>query len=168
MKNGTYGGLAGQSRRVRYRNRADRLHTQHLIDEYLEPDEEPDREIPIKGRSDFLPTVAGSAVEATEEAGMQLELPLDAAVDEQRDEQRTSSVEDIPTCEEPEPARSETRHDPRPHAEDKGDPVRWGSQDITAFTETRRKDFEVGKFLYGCLIGGSAAAALLVVLQFVV
>ncbi len=164
MNNGTYGGLAGQSRRVRHRNRADRLHTQHLIEEYLEPEDEPARDIPIRGRSDFLPTVAGGLVETMVESGAQMELPLE----ETRDEPKTAAAEAAPTVAKSEQSHDGGRHDPRQSTAKSDDTVRWGSQDVTAFSETRGSDFEVGKFLYGCLIGGSAAAFVLVVLQLVI
>lgn len=165
MRNETYGGLAGQSRRVRYRNRADRLYTQQLIEEYLEPEDETDREIPIKGRSDFLPTVAGGVVETTSESGTQLELPLAVRTNEPRKE--VAAV--LPRVEQPAKPEDGKSRDFLRATRKTADTERWASQDITAFSSTRgRGDFDIGKFLYGCLIGGGAAAVVLVVLQIVI
>ena len=53
-----YGGLSGKARRRRNRSRAQRLYTKQYIDEYLEPKapSHSDRYIPIRRRSEFLPS----------------------------------------------------------------------------------------------------------------
>ncbi len=53
-------GLAGKERRIRDRRRAMRLSTRQMIQEYLEPElleSQPRRHIPIRARSEFLPSV---------------------------------------------------------------------------------------------------------------
>ncbi len=64
------GGLSGKARRNHFRGRALRLHTQQLIDEFLEPESRPartERFIPIGRRSEFLPSAAAPGSEVGDE-----------------------------------------------------------------------------------------------------
>ncbi|MGB0714987.1 MAG: hypothetical protein ACPGXK_03860 [Phycisphaerae bacterium] len=77
-------GLSGKSRRVHHKRRADRLYDLHLIDEYLEGDEQENRYIPIRHSGSFHPTMAKlseSRLESDEE--VQLELPLKLHTDDE-------------------------------------------------------------------------------------
>ena len=59
MSTTSLGGLAGKARKVHQRDQAERLFADQLIDEYLEPkspSKTPRRHVPIRKRSDFLPT----------------------------------------------------------------------------------------------------------------
>lgn len=58
MRKERRGGLSGKARKACYRRRAARLHSGQLIDELLEPQAADKRYVPIRGRSDFLPSVA--------------------------------------------------------------------------------------------------------------
>ena len=53
-----FGGLSGKARRRRHRSRSQRLFAKQLVDEYLEPKSfsRGDRYIPIRRRSEFLPS----------------------------------------------------------------------------------------------------------------
>ncbi len=63
-------GLSGKARRNRSRGRAARLYTQQMIDEYLEDkpgESRPKRFIPIRGRSEFLPSAKCPGSEVRDE-----------------------------------------------------------------------------------------------------
>lgn len=53
-----FGGLSGKARRRRHRSRSQRLYAKQLVDEYFEPKlfSRGDRYIPIRRRSEFLPS----------------------------------------------------------------------------------------------------------------
>ena len=72
------GGLSGKARKVHYRSRAARLYAQQLIDEYIEPVPQPrdrHRSIPIRGRGEFLASVAQTWHAPAASRNTQLELP---------------------------------------------------------------------------------------------
>jgi hypothetical protein len=64
------GGLSGKARRNRYKGRAARMYTQQMIDEFLEEGEresQHERYIPVRGRSEFLPSAQCPGSEVREE-----------------------------------------------------------------------------------------------------
>ena len=154
-------GLAGRERKAHYRNRAGRLFTQMLIDEYLEPtpdEADRDRFIPIRGRSDFLPAVATSVLEELSHADTQLELPLTCEDDNGRHKTQ-------------DPAKSKRNGNGKSDAV-----IRFRSQASRIAEETseqsqpaesvpstsdEKSEFTLRGFLYGCALGSGAAAVLL-------
>lgn len=74
MRKQRRGGLSGKARKARNRRRAARLHSGQLIDELVEPHAADQRCVPIRGRSDFLPSVA--QVTNVKESDRQLEFAL--------------------------------------------------------------------------------------------
>lgn len=138
------GGLSGKARKARYRHRAARLHSNKLIDDYLEPEKyqrPAERNVPIGGRSDFLPSVAH--IGNVSETNQQLELPLDGKGD--RSAFKDRSIRFNPTAD-----RAKT-FDPR-ELEPAGDE----RQGMT-------RDFTLRGFFMGCAMGSAAAALLLLV-----
>ena len=173
------GGLTGRARRARFRTRAARLHAQCLVDEYLEPDpsEYPlSRDIPIRGRSEFLPdattgtlTVMNRSKETYNTS--QLNLPLrhaDGGI------KKTATVSPLPESREPKLKRSE---DPSQTAatldESEESAIRFSKRrgpsydlfNLRNFDARRRKRVTLGGFLTGCALGTVAAGLLLLVLR---
>ena len=161
-----HGGISGKARRVRHRNRAARLYTQQMIEEYLEPGGATmtsDRYIPIRGRSDFLPSVTPNGGLFSAGADSQLELPL------------TTDASDKPVARPAQPHRS----DPEQKSDTTTDSaIRFPRDDRrTDEFDPRRLDpagakggrpagtFTIGGFLVGCAIGSAAAALVLLVVQ---
>ena len=154
-------GLCGKARRVHYRNRAARLYARQRVDEYFEYDtaEPPGhRHIPIRGRSEFLPTVARVERSAARANDGQLELPLTTAG---QADSAGRAVATTPTVPEREagptkdvvirfPSRSQS-----PVGRPFKPPMQFG----------QRNRFTVGGFLLGCAMGSAAAAAVLLVIH---
>ncbi len=153
-----HGGLSGKARRVRHRNRAARLHTQQMIEEYFEPGGATmtsDRYIPIRGRSDFLPSVTQHDGVLPAGADSQLELPLTTSASDKsvaRPEQEPDTTADA-AIRFPRDDRRTAEFDPH-----RLDPARTkGGRPAGTFT--------MGGFLVGCAIGSAAAALVLLVVQ---
>lgn len=136
------GGLSGKARKARYRHRAARLHSNKLIEDYLEPEksQRPAKQhVPIRGRGDFLPSVAH--IGNVSETNQQLELPLDRT-----EEHRTPTNRSIRF-----PADRAKTFDPRalkPAGDERGGML---------------SDFTLRGFMMGCAMGSAAAALLLLV-----
>lgn len=158
--------FSGKARRIRHRNRAARLYTQQMIDEYFEPGGRTvtsNRYIPIRGRSDFLPSVAQQDGVFPAAADSQLELSLNT---DAKDKPVTSQVHP-------------QRRDPEQKPETTADKViRFPRDDRrTAGFDPRKLDpagarrgrpggkFTIGGFLMGCAIGSAAAALVLLVVS---
>ena len=80
MSSGTFGGLAGKERRIRFRSHAARRFADDLIADYLEPFDPARRRAavaPIRGRSEFMPSVLLETNMADAMADSQLELSWD-------------------------------------------------------------------------------------------
>ncbi len=157
MSNLKQRGLSGKARRIRCRNRAVRLYSQQVIEDYLEPNTDEGargrRHIPIRGRKEFLPSIAhtsnvADARDAT--ADTQLELP--------------NALSD---------GRGIVIHladaGPQRKAEEA---LRFPRSDKSAaqFFESPEqaklnKNFTIGGFLLGCAMGSAAAALMLLVVQ---
>lgn len=156
--------LAGKARRNHHRNRAIRLHARQWIDEHLASDTEEqvnERYIPIRGRSEFLPTVAQATQSSISHRGAQLQLPLSstttgenarqaAAVAEPSSSPSTAPAKDV-AIRFPTRAKSPAGRLFKP-------PVAYN----------RRTRFTLGGFLLGCAMGSAAAAMLLLVVRVVV
>jgi hypothetical protein len=167
MENGITQGLAGRARRVFHRSRADRLFAQQSIDEYFEPDPcevRHDRFIPISRRNDFLPSVTCSILGEETEKHTQLELPLTSDGDNGRNADQTPSLavtRGDPT------ANAAIRFDPQAAAQkrrDSGDNAA-GETGPACAAVMERGSFSLRGFLFGCALGSSAAAVLLLVLS---
>ncbi len=166
------GGLSGKARRVHYRNRAVRLHTRHLIDEYLHPDavdKDWYRYIPIRGRKEFLPSIIRTGEVFTADGVRRLGLP--AGTEEKVYETARSS-----------PARGFVAGQCSEFTKDKDKVVVLSGTAPRAATldphpESRRVDpaslerrvrpetFTFAGFLVGCAMGSAAAALVLLVVQ---
>ncbi len=136
------GGLSGKARKARYRHRAARLHSNKLIEDYMEPETSQraaKQHVPIRGRGEFLPSVA--YIGNVSETNQQLELPLDRT-----EERRTPTDRSIRFPED----RTKT-FDPRalePAGDERGGKL---------------GDFTLRGFVMGCAMGSAAAALLLLV-----
>ncbi len=158
MENTGYSGLAGKARRARDLSRASRMHAQQIIDEYLYAESDawrPQRFIPIRGRSEFLPSAAFIREEPSALTHRQLELPLTAG-----------AVATLPSPDET--ARERTLPEPavQPQRDSVIRPRRAPFRPIQ-----RRKPsspFTPRGFLFGCALGSAAAAVVLLVVQLAV
>ena len=148
MENTRYNGLAGKARRARDLNRVTRMYTQQMIDEYLYPDSDtwrPERYIPIRSHSEFLPSAASNSDEQDAPTQRQLELPLtNSGTTAERS--TGANVAD-------EPRRSSVVRPPKSYFQ----PKQRRKQEQAPFTP--------GGFLFGCALGSAAAAMVLLVVQ---
>ena len=151
MENTRYNGLSGKARRARDLNRVTRMYAQQMIDEYLYPDSDtwrPERYVPIRSRSVFLPSVASISDDQDASTQRQLELSL-----------TTAGVAGVRST--GAKVADETRRDfvIRP-------------QRIPVQSKQLRKQkqspFTPGGFLFGCALGSAAAAMVLLVVQLAV
>lgn len=189
-----HGGLSGKPRRNHNRNRALRLYSQQMVNEFFEPgteDRSANRCIPIRGRNEFLPSVAQYTPTASGQHE-QLELPLastgnkipavrlgDRETVHAKDLRRQSvekgtgvttpkpnTVHSTKSSDNPStrPAKNGVIRFPRSSAPDAPLPFKPPEQ----LNRTRRKRFTIGGFLVGCAMGSAAAAALLLVIRTVI
>ncbi len=166
MQTARHQGLAGKARRRRDFGRAHRLHTQQLIEEYLESDGElsrPERFIPVRTRGEFFPTAAPALTddEAGENAQLELRLPGDTRDPvESTPLQKLAEVVERSSAEDA-PAEPTTRVQPNVIR-----PVRRGFEP----TYRRRPPHPAipKGFLVGCALGSAVAAVLLVAVRLVV
>lgn len=160
MENTRYNGLAGKARRARDLNRITRMYAQQMIDEYLYPDPDPvrpERYIPIRGRSEFLPSAALISEDQDAPTQRQLELPLISAgaarertlPDETVERSTSVAVADVPRRD------SVIR------------PLRAPFQPMKR-RKQKQSPFTPGGFLFGCALGSAAAAMVLLVVQLAV
>ncbi len=151
MENTRYNGLSGKARRARDLNRVTRMFAQQMIDEYLYPEPEarrPERYVPIRSRSEFLPTAASFSDESARAPKLQLELPL-ANVDAEVERPTGVKITDVPR-------RGPVVRPPRAPFQ----PTLWRKQ--------KQSPFSPGGFLFGCALGSAAAAMVLLVVQLAV
>ena len=172
MPTKTIGGLDGKARRERVRNRAARLFARQLVKEYLEPDEVSpgvERYVPIRSRSEFLPSAAppwivdlttASDKPRPSEQAKQLDLPF---------VETNKTQVDCPVSfpSEVTPDRNESHESPAvlripPPKRSRQEPA------APALRPGRRKPFTFGGFLLGCAMGSAAAVMMLMVAQAVV
>ncbi|MFH1110914.1 MAG: hypothetical protein V1790_17205 [Planctomycetota bacterium] len=173
MENAGYNGLAGKARRARDLSRASRMLARQMIDEYLYPESDawrPQRFIPIRGRSEFLPSAAFIREEPSTLTHRQLELPLTAGA-----VSPPSAIEAAPERTLPhrgvEASPGPTvATEPRTAAEQPRDSVIRPRR--APFRPIRRRKpsspFTPGGFLFGCALGSAAAAVVLLVVQLAV
>jgi len=160
MKDTPRRSLAGKARRSHHRNRATRLYTRQWIDEYLDVDteEQPsERFIPIRGRKEFLPTVAQANEPSMSNRESQLELPLSSSAASGGARHAAASAEPAAQPPEDRVIRFPTRAKSPAGIPFKA-PVQFH----------RRSQFTIGGFLLGCAMGSAAAAMVLLVVQVVV
>ena len=160
METTRYNGLAGKARRARDLSRASRMYARQMIDEYLYPDADAwrrERYIPIRGRSEFLPSAAFISEDQDASTQRQLELPLigTGAAHE-------SSPPDLTV------KRStavEVADEPRRDSVIR--PLKAPFQP-TQRRKQKQSPFTPGGFLFGCALGSAAAAMVLLVVQLAV
>ncbi len=160
MENTRYNGLAGKARRARDLNRVTRMYAQQMIDEYLYPDPDPvrpERYIPIRGRSEFLPSAAFICEDQDAPAQRQLELPLSAAATARESSPPDLTVKRSTAVEvADEPLRDSVIR-----------PLRAAFPPMQR-RKQKQSPFTPGGFLFGCALGSAAAAMLLLVVQLAV
>jgi len=160
MENTRYNGLAGKARRARDLNRATRMYAQQMIDEYLYPDPKPlrpQRYIPIRSRSEFLPSAAFISEDQDAPIQRQLELPLIAG-----GAARKSTT--------PDPSRERSTAvgvADEPRRDSVIRPLRASFQPVQR-RKQKQSPFTPGGFLFGCALGSAAAAMVLLVVQLAV
>lgn len=155
-------GLSGKARKIRKRRRAACLRAQQMIEEYLEPQEQaPSRfgSIPIRGRGEFLPTVAGATTLPTARTASQLELPLDSSKGS-RVAEKPPGAGRTARSETRAPSDAPIRFPGAPDSKARFSPMAKGPR-----SDHRRAAFTVKGFLVGCAMGTAAAAVALLVLQ---
>ena len=160
MEHTGYNGLAGKARRARDRNRASRMYTQQVIDEYFSPESDtrrPERYIPIRGRSEFLPSAAFISDEQDAPTQRQLELPLVAAEAARECALPDQTVERSTAVE----VADEPRRDSVIR------PLRAPFHPVQR-RKQKQSPFTPGGFLFGCALGSAAAAMVLLVVQLAV
>jgi len=160
MEDTRYNGLAGKARRTRDLNRVTRMYAQQMIDEYLYPDPDsgrPERYIPIRGRSEFLPSAAFISEDQDAPTQRQLELPLIAA---------GTARENAPPYQTDERSTAvEVADEPRRDSVIR--PLRAPFQPMRR-RKQKQSPFTPGGFLFGCALGSAAAAMVLLVVQLAV
>lgn len=156
--------LYGKARRNHHRNRATRLYARQWIDEVLASDiEDPtsERYIPIRGRREFLPTVAQMTPSSMSSRDAQLELPLSSTTTGER-AKRVAAMADPASSSSTTPAKDIAIRFP----------TRAKSPAGRAFKPpmqfNKRTQFTLSGFLLGCAMGSAAAAMLLLVVRVVV
>ena len=158
MENTRYNGLAGKARRARDLSRASRMQAQQMIEEYLYPESDswrPQRFIPIRGRSEFLPSAAFMSDEPSTLTHRQLELPLSAG-----------AVASRPSRAEGAPERTLPEHVVRSRRDSVIRPPRAPFRPVQR--QKQSAVFTPGGFLFGCALGSAAAAVVLLVVQLAV
>ncbi len=176
MKAKQSGARYGKDRHTHHRSRTARLHARNAIHEYLEPEPElgyiqVERSIPIRRRSDFIQGVAictdNASDDSTGDGGMidkgmvgkgagvksapQLELAFEGEATEAEVGRSGIAVVSNPLAQRlsiRSPAVVEDR-EPEQNSDSDG-------------------GFTVGGFIYGCALGGAAAAVILMVVQLAV
>lgn len=157
MRKQRRGGLSGKARKARNRRRAARLHSGQLIDEHLHPQGAATSYIPIRGRSEFLPSVV--QVTDVKESERQLEFALRRAEPSSattkrgwrwrgKTKQKAGSTADRAIR-----FGHGKAFDPRGFRPATGTPQLFG------------RGFTARGFLMGCAMGSAAAAVLLVVVH---
>ena len=159
-----HGALSGKARINHKRNRAARLYADHLVEEYFEPnpvDPGHDRYIPVRGRSDFHPSVAFSQATGSAETERQLVLPLKGKAEEGK---RSKPIDTRPKTPQREtgPTADIALRFPRSR-KSTASPILKPPQQFR-----RKEKFTIGGFLFGCVMGSAAAALVLLVVQIVV
>jgi len=160
MENTRYNGLAGKARRTRDRNRATRMYSQQMIEEYLYPEPDtwhPERYIPIRSRSEFFPSAAFFSDDQDMPTQRQLELPLIAA--------SASREGGLPDQTLSRSAAVEAADEPRRDSVIR--PLKAPFQP-TPHRKQKQSPFTPGGFLFGCALGSAAAAMVLLVVQIAV
>lgn len=160
------GGLSGKARRVRNRSRAARLHAQQMIEEYAEPDPlagHRDRYIPIRGRSEFLPSVAQASVPAARPDRRQMELPFTSAAKTNVTVRPATVVSPAPPCD-TRPKADAVIRPPCTAGKVGALPFKPPEQ----FGHARRRKYTISGFLVGCAMGSAAAAVALFVVRIVI
>lgn len=167
MLTATSRGLSGRARKVHYRSRADREFAQQLIDDYYEPERHNghrDHCVPIRGRSVFLPSVVSMIPGEGRHVETQLELPLTGGDDDGRPYETSttasSSKGDVAAA-----VVLEFRPEAAPAGERKPLGPAQCRGDAASVAVPKRPAMTLRGFLVGCILGGSAAAALLLILR---
>lgn len=179
MQATTHGGLSGKARFNRHRNRAYRMHAQQMLEEYYDEEagEAPERPIPLRGRSEFLPTIdRWTQEDETFDAGEQLQLTLVAEVDE--------PSEPVPVPSAPAPAAKSVAEEIEEYNEQvteaaavtakpvKVIPAPYWARPRASFQpqggRPAKPSFDLLRFGFGCALGSAAAAAILFVVSVVV
>ncbi len=160
MQDTAPGALTGKARRTRHRGRAARLYSQQLIDDYVDPDPGPSfirlqRRIPIRHRSEFLSPAGDGTGDYIDS---QLELTFPEVQASTATEGRTESSASSPTNDHRSMPDGE-RMSVAPLGSRPRDPAeRTCPMDAT-------EGLNLSGFACGCMVGGAAAAVVLLILQ---
>ena len=153
------GGLAGKERKTHVRTRASRSHSQQLINDFFEPD--PDtvrsqRDIPVRGRSEFLPSLTYHNGAGSARAPQQLELPL-ASTGKSTPSDGQAGVQP--------PAAERSTAEATPGTREPST-VPFPRQVLRRLESSKQtKPFTASGFLLGCALGSAAAAMILLVIR---
>lgn len=175
------GGLSGKARHNRSRNRAWRLQSQQLIEEFVDPDKKKKRRprhIPIKHRAEFLPSapVMGSKYGVGTEQELELvystesgDSDLDGGLFDKAYAivSPDSADESAITFSTPKIAKRRGQHDSSigPAERDALFANRWRKTVFGKGGPTAIETFTARGFALGCALGTATAAALLVMVR---
>ena len=196
MKTLSYRGLTGKERKIRRRNRASRFYQDQLIAEYYhetDQDTPEHRRIPIRHRSEFLPSVHDAERSAMHIGNTQMELPLRSKEPfmqplkrrivwpllnkiksiypskraTQKKYKRNQAIK-FARATHVQPATVYSTSSNRGKGKE-WQPVHLSPKIWTTRTRWQRtlSSFSFGEFAYGCALGGAAAAFVLMLISFV-
>ncbi len=170
-----FGGLNRRARKAQRRNRATRIHHNELVDEYFSENEEEmnfQRNIPIRHKSDFFPS-AHYVDQKTLTTGQQLELPLNSGRKVTKNNTTSKLIPHhlaikITKNQDSKPSSTSSRL--RKFKDAKAwQPVHLSPRILMnrSLWHRRFSSLSLSGFGYGCLLGGAAAAFMLMVLDII-
>ncbi len=161
MRNRPNGGLSGKARRAHRQARASRIHAQQSLHDYADFDLEDtgasaEQSIPIRHRREFLPSASHAEVA---DYGAQMELPLadtEAIAENAIRIASNAAVEGVAAVALDTESIASTSAGSLPSIDEYRASVESAES---------QQPLTWGGFLFGCAIGGAAAAVLLVILR---
>ena len=149
-------GLSGKARRARERNRAARINSKRMIEDYYEPeatDQVPARNIPIRHTTAFRPTVAVSKLTRVHRMHGKKAIVETTTRSMQKNAGRQSA-----------PTRGHSGSHPAKalRLSCTAEASREATSARAAIFGRRRQTFRLGGFLFGCALGTAAASVLLI------
>lgn len=169
------GGLNGRARKAHRRNRATRFHHDEMVAEYFNDIEEgvmPQRQIPIRHKNEFLPS-AHYVDPSTLQAHQQMELPLETRSSMTKNKTTSKLIPHHQAIRfmKAQKAKSAAASSISHKLKDAKawQPVHLSPRILTNRSPWRRRvaSLSLGGFAYGCLLGGAAAAFMLMLINIV-
>ncbi|MEK6799280.1 MAG: hypothetical protein AABZ12_09970 [Planctomycetota bacterium] len=167
------GGLSGKARQNSSLSRASRIHAQQLIEEYLDATDEddamPQRSIRFGHRAEFIPTATETLESADPTESVpdeQLQLSWERSTPDFADAAAVASDSTDERLDAQLTLRSAPTVDRRILVGQAAVATRRPDQDAKANRlDVDTTPFRPARFVYGCLLGSAAAAAILLIVQ---